>query len=255
MINMEYTNLEQKILKILPEGKIVTHHTISDVNESLKFTDEKTLNNTIHNLSRKKGLLRLRRGLYFVTKGKAYDRIVVSSYVYGGYAALDTALFVYGYQQSQSNTLYSVTSKERKKETVIDGSKYVCVPMGRMGFGSVSFRGYKVSTKAKTLFDCIYNLIYLDDKKPLIALAFDLKESEFEEFMNYADKLDHASFYQRAGYVFDIAKAKGRFLRIIASKIEAYSVVKLVPKLRDMGNYVGKWHIYDNAGLASFLQV
>lgn len=252
MINMEYTNLEQKLLKILSEGGVVTHHTIADINASLRLTDARTLNNTIHNLCKKKGLLKLRKGIYFVINGKGYDRIAVSSYVYGGYVGLDTALFVYGYQQSQSNTLYTITSGNRKKTTVIDGTRYVCVPMGEMGFGSTSFNNYKVSTKAKTLFDCIYNLAYLDDLKPLLMLTRDLKDVEFNEFMKYADKLGRMSFYERAGIIFDSFKADKRFWHNLMGRIGTPSIVKLAPTAPKFGKYIGKWHIYDNIGVDKF---
>lgn len=249
---MHYTKLEQKLLDLLPTGKAVTHHTIADINAYLRITDKQTLNNVIHNLCRKKAVLQLKKGLYIITKRNGYDKIGISTEIYGGYIALDTALFIHGYQQSYPTIFYTITSGNRRKESIIDGSRYVSIPMKDMGFGSASINGYNVSTKAKTLFDCIYCIKYVRDFRPLLMLAKDLKKEEFEEFMYYAGKLNSTAFYERAGAIMN--SVRSRFIGSLMQKVKLNPVVvKLSPAYSNKGVYISEWHVYDNIGLKRFL--
>ena len=248
---MELTKLEQKVLGLFKGGEIVTISNLYELNKFFKFAAMPTIKEMAFSLVRKGALIRLNRGRYLVQKtDESYDPLYMANYVFDGYIALSSALFIYGYDPTRSFVIWGVTSS-RKKVRKIGEYTYVSMPMGKFTFGATTYKGYKVSTMAKTIFDCIYNIHYMGDLKPLMDMIHDMDRRQFGDLISYIRRYNNSSFTQRTGFILEGAGAPKDILTIIRSMI-GKSVTKLDSKSNVRAKYNPLWKILDNINLARF---
>ena len=177
---MELTPLEQRIIANIREGDLITIDTLYRLGDLLKLADKKTIKEVAFNLVKKGVMIRIKRGKYLAVKSpEDYDPLKIANYLFDGYIAITTALFIYGYNQTKSFVIFGTTTS-RKRSTKIGEYLYIAIPMGKLTFGSTYYRGYKVSTKAKTLLDCIYNMHYIADFVRVYAIFCCTKLATYE---------------------------------------------------------------------------
>ena len=249
---MELTKLEQRILNLTKQGDVLTIENLYKLNKVLKFAAEGTIKESAFNMVKKGLLIRLKRGRYLVVKApENYDPLLVANYLFDGYIAISSALFVYGYDQTRSFVIWGTTSS-RKRIRKIREYTYISLPMGKLTSGFTYHDGYKVSTVAKTVFDCVYNLHYLDDLKPLFDMIREMDEKDFDEMISYVDLAENSSFAQRIGFVLEKAGAP----KYVSSELQrraGNSAAKLDKKAKEYINYNKKWSVFDNINIARFL--
>ncbi|MDE1873755.1 MAG: hypothetical protein KGI04_01390 [Candidatus Micrarchaeota archaeon] len=247
---MTYTNQEQELLERLPQGALVDHRMLADINRRLKLTTKKALNGLLSGLYQKGALVRLTRGRYLVAKNEQPDPLLIGCSLFKGYVSFDTALFFYGYRHTFSSTVYCATNRRVKARAQIRGARYVGVPLGRLAFGYVYDGGRRIATKAKLVFDIVYTRFrYIEEMQPLLDLIGDLDDASAAEFLSYTDLINETAMRERAGFLFSAARGSGRVTDYLLGKIGKKVVVKLNPGIRSLGSYSREWGVYDNAGI------
>ncbi len=250
---MELTILEQKIMNLTKDGDVITIDTLYKLNEIFKFAEKSTIKEITFRLVKKHALIRLERGKYLVIRSpENYDALKVANYLFDGYIAITSALFVYGYNQTKSFVIWGTTSS-RKKIRKIGEYTYIMLPMGRSVFGSLYYKGYKISTKAKTLIDCVYNIHYIDDITPLIYMIRDMNSKDFDELLGYLRIINNSSLTQRVGFILEKAGAPKSIIDTLKSTI-GKSVTKLDKRIVSHVNYDKTWHVFDNININRFLR-
>ena len=250
---MEMTRLEQKLMGLLKDGDVITIDNLYLLNKLLRLAEKSTIKEVSFRLAKKGFLVRLKRGRYLVIKApENRDALKIASYIFDGYIALTSALFVYGYNQTKSFVIWGTTSS-RKQIRKIGEYTYVALPMGKLVFGSIYLNGYRVSTKAKTLFDCVYNIHYVEDLGPLMGLIHDMKEEDFSELLGYLRLVKNSSLIQRIGFILEKAGAPKETLSEIRG-LSGKSVVGLDKKNKRHLRYNRDWKIFDNINIDRFLR-
>jgi predicted transcriptional regulator of viral defense system len=250
---VELTKLEQKLLELFNDGDITTITNLYKLNKFLGITENNVIKGAMSRMVKKGIMIRLSRGKYLVTKSLAtFDPLKLANYIFDGYIALSSALFIYGYNSTKSFSIWGITTF-RKKTRKIDEYTYISLPMGTLVFGVIEYKGYKVSTRAKTLFDCIYNIHYLDDLGPVIALVRDMKKEDFNELLVYLKLAKNSSLIQRIGFFLEKAGAPKSVLTSLDS-IKGRSVTRLDKKNGKCINYNSRWKVFDNINLNRFIQ-
>jgi predicted transcriptional regulator of viral defense system len=125
--------------------------------------------------------------------------------------------------------------------------------MGKLVFGTVYHNGYKVSTKAKTLFDCAYNIHYVEDIGPLLDLIHDMNGEDFTELLKYLHLVQTSSIIQRIGVILEKADAPKKTLSEI-KKLCGKSIIRLDKKDKRYIKYDRKWKVFDNINIDRFLR-
>ena len=250
---MELTVLEQKIMNLTREGEIITINTLYKLNEIFKFAEKDTIKEIAFKLVKKGALIRLERGKYLVIKSaENYNALKAANYIFDGYIAITSALFVYGYNQTKSFIIWGTTSS-RKKIRKIGEYTYIMLPMGKLMFGSFYYKGYKISTKAKTVLDCVYNIHYVEDITPLIYLILDMNSKDFDELLGYLHMINNSSLTQRLGFILEKAGAPKDIITAI-KRIAGKSVTRLDKRIGSYINYDKKWRVFDNVNINRFLR-
>ena len=248
---MELTPLEQRIIANIREGDLITIDTLYRLGDLLKLADKKTIKEVAFNLVKKGVMIRIKRGKYLAVKSpEDYDPLKIANYLFDGYIAITTALFIYGYNQTKSFVIFGTTTS-RKRSTKIGEYLYIAIPMGKLTFGSTYYRGYKVSTKAKTLLDCIYNMHYIADFVPLFDMIRDMTDENFSELLIYLSGIRNSSVIQRLGFILEKAGAPENIIEAILRK-KGKSIVRLDSKVDKNINYDKMWGVFDNINLNRF---
>ena len=245
--------LEQKIMNLAREGDVLTIDTLYKLNEIFKFAQKSTIKETAFELVKKGALIRLGRGKYLVIKStENYDALKAANYIFDGYIAMASALFVYGYNQTKSFIIWGTTSS-RKKIRKIGEYTYIMLPMGKSIFGSFYYKGYKISTKAKTVLDCVYNIHYVEDVTPLIDMIRDMNSEDFDELLGYLHIINNSSLTQRVGFILEKSGAPKNITTALKS-VAGKSVTKLDKRIDRYINYDKNWRVFDNININRFLR-
>lgn len=250
------TKQEQLLLNSLQNLSIVDIATIKNLNNSLHLTTNSNLLKTIHNLIKKSVFLNIKRGTYYVVKpGSTSDIFNLAQYVSDGYLGLNTALFLYGVKSDYPSIIQIISPKKRQFKKLINGTLYSSVHFGNMCYGSIELNGRIISSKAKTLFDCIYRIDLIEDLGYLFRLISILSISDLNEFIIYANRLNQTSFYEKAGYLLEIAKAPDWVLNTIKKKINNKKVIANFGKYKKgtERTFIKEWNLYDNINISRFV--
>ena len=158
-----------------------------DVLESLRLSDRQTLKTTLSRLNRQGRILRLKRGVYSTNPMR--DSLACGQNVFNGYLGFSSALYVHGMITETPFTITVVTA-DKSETRRIGEYEFRAVSLGRKAVGFEKKDGYVVSTRAKTLFDCLYLPRYSVESEKL-AEAFRqarLAAKEWLEFDGYVKR-------------------------------------------------------------------
>ena len=155
--------------------------------ESLKLCDGFTLKTTLSRLSKSGKLIRLKRGVY--SANPIRDAFAAAQSTYNGYIGFSGALYVHRLVTELPFTITVVTiNKSASKAFGMYEFRSVALKEKAIGFEDIN--GLTVSTKAKTLFDCIYLERYSVEMDKLINAyrTAALNREELKEFESYVDR-------------------------------------------------------------------
>ena len=158
-----------------------------DVLESLGLCDPFTLKTTLSRLSRSGRIIRLKRGLYSANPMK--DVYLCAQSVFNGYLGFSTALYLHKLIAEMPFMITVVTACTSRTKRFGE-YEFRAVALKEKAVGFERNGEYVVSTRAKTLFDCLYLPRYSVGSEKLFE-AFreaDLSDKEWQEFDLYVRK-------------------------------------------------------------------
>lgn len=250
MKNATLSPLEQKIYFAARDAKegVIT----LDVIKSWKLTDEATLRLIIHNMQKKGWLIRLKRGIYLIGElGKVVisDPFVISTYIFNGYVAFSSALYIHRLTDIIPFDIY-VATESKIGIKVIGNYSFKALPLGKRAFGSEKLGNYVVSTVPKTIYDCLHKPLLAGGLPAVLKAIFEARmgRSQWKEFLYYAKRFEKDSFYQRLGYLLSLLPRKTPEIKeiILLCKKRVKSKTYLLG--RKNGVYFKEWKIIDNEG-------
>ena len=247
------THVEQRLLHLLTPSALVTTNTVRELNKIHRITTEAYLRRAIGSLLRKAVLVQVKKGLYFVTKDGEYDRFLLGQHLFRGYLGFSTALWLWGLKTEEPYDCYVVIPKSKGKR-LIKGFHYQSVALGRRAVGSIYLKGYRLSSRAKTFFDCLLMPKYAGGIPRIIsALALaKFTDGEWREWLGYVERIGTKSLAQRAGYVLSAAKrdgtidAPGLIINALGEISKNGTITVLDPSRPRGGRFVKEWNLYDN---------
>ena len=249
------TRQEQLLLNNLQNLSVVDIATIKTLNNSLHITTNSNLLKTIHNLIKKSVFLNIKKGNYYVIKpSSSSDIFHIAQYVSEGYLGLDTALFLYGVKSDYPSAIKIITPKKRSFRKMISGTLFIGIPFGSLCYGGVELNDKIISSKGKTLFDCIYRINLIEDLGSLLRLINILSKTDLKEFIIYSRRLNRISFYEKAGYILETAHAPNWILDEIKKNINNKKVIANLGKYKygTGRKFINSWNLYDNIDLSRF---
>lgn len=250
MINKYLTPLEQEIVEHLPPDSVLTFGMLEELNSKKRMTSAQNLRQLLSSLERKKKLLRIKKGLYYVMKD-GYDEFLIGQHLFNGYLGFSTALWLYGWKTEEPHVCYVVVRKG-KKEKKIGRMIYRAVSLGNLAIGDCYIKRYRVSTKAKTFFDCFCKPKYAGGYDQILYSLgrADLNGEDWEEFTQFLKMYGSSAVKQRVGYILSSARGRGKIpseiIGAVKRMIDKPVVTVLDPSLRRGGEFDKKWKIYDN---------
>jgi predicted transcriptional regulator of viral defense system len=253
MSNATLSPLEQKIYFAAKEAKDAV--IFLEIIRSWEVADDNTLLFTLSNMCKKGWLKRLRKGVYLVSKpgdDSIPDPFLVSTYIFPGYNAFSSALYLHGLSDVLPFEIIVATRTESGKKELGQYS-FRAVALKERHIGSMLLNNYRVSTIPKTIYDCLLSPDFCGGYQNVLKAINDAQMSQVEwsELFYYAGLFEGASFYQRLGYLLDILPKRkpedaiSICLKHVKSNIYLHG--------RKKGKFISKWKLIDNVGKDTLL--
>ena len=158
-----------------------------EILESLRLCDNFTLKTTLSRLSKSGKIIRLKRGVY--SSNPIRDAFAAAQYTYNGYLGFSSALYVHKLI-TELPFIVTVVTTHRSASRTIGAYEFRAVAMKEKAIGFENVGNLTVSTRAKTLFDCLYLERYSIERDKLIDAyrAAKLSAEELKEFDSYVNR-------------------------------------------------------------------
>lgn len=173
----------REVLEMAPDGIASL-----DVLESLGISAPSVLKTTLSRLRKQGRVIGLKRGTYSTNPTK--DAFACAQAMFNGYLGFTTALYLHHLITETPFTLTVVTTRTSRTKPL--GAYDVrAVALKHRAIGFQQLEGHTVSTRAKTLFDCLY-LPQYGIEYPKLVEAYAgarLTGAEWKEFHSYVRTL------------------------------------------------------------------
>ena len=242
--NTKYNSIsgnEYFILQEIKEKKL-TVFKVADLKKITGWGDTR-IHNTLHTLTRKKQVIRVKRDRYSTPEMLAESPYaVVTQTIEPSYISHWTALSFYGFTEQQPQIIQVVTPRQQKKP---DMNIEVTTTKPSRFYGYERMDDFVISEKEKTLVDALHQpgkCGGLDEVIKCLENAWG--QINKKKFMDYTLRFKNKSLNSRTGYLMEklgLSKAPNRLLK---ERSKAY--VKLdagKPKTRE---YDKRWRININ---------
>ncbi len=178
-------SLTEKVLKAVensPSG-IAT----LDVLKSLRLCDEFTLKTTLSRFCKSGRIIHLKRGVY--SSKPMRDVFVAAQSAFGGYLGFSSALYIHKLITEVPFSITIVTPSTSALK-VFPPYEFRAISMKKKAVGFENVEDKIVSTRAKTLFDCLYLERYSVEPEKLIGayMVMPLSHDEIREFDSYVQR-------------------------------------------------------------------
>ncbi|MCX6770912.1 MAG: hypothetical protein NTX79_02555 [Candidatus Micrarchaeota archaeon] len=154
--------------------------------ESLRLCGRDSLITALSRLGKAGRVVRLKRGVYSASPMR--DAFACAQATYNGYLAFSSALCLHGMITEMPFTITVATASTSESKR-FGQFEFRAVALGKRAVGFERKGAYVVSTRAKTLFDCLYLPRYSVEKEKLEAAWRALSAKERSEFAGYAKEL------------------------------------------------------------------
>jgi predicted transcriptional regulator of viral defense system len=247
--------LEQKIYFAAMDAKDGV--IFLDIIESWKLTDKNTLLSTLSKMTKKGWLIRLRKGVYLISKPGSFaikDAFVVSTYIFPGYNAFSSALYLHRLTDMIPFEIYIATRNENGTKRFGEYTFRAIALKERYG-GNERKENIIVSTKAKTFYDCLIHPDLGGGFPQIIQAIYEAKlsEAEWKEFLYYANKYEKSAFFQRLGYLLELLPVKTKAITEVIAICRKKILSKVYLYKRRKGTLDSKWKIVDDVGKEKLL--
>ncbi len=158
-----------------------------DILENLKICNDSTLKTTLSRLSKSKKIIRLKRSTY--STNPLINAFTSAQYIFNGYIGFSSALYLH---KLITEIPFSITVVTRFKSgtKTIGEYEFRAVALKDKAVGFSDIDGIVISTRPKTLFDCLYLEKYSIERNKLIEVyrSAQLSSKELTEFDLYVTK-------------------------------------------------------------------
>lgn len=161
--------------------------TTLDILESLQLCSRSTLKTILSRLNKAKKIVRLKRGTYSVYP--LTDAFAAAQMTFNGYLGFSTALYLHKFTTELPFTVFVATSSSSSSK-IIGSFEFKAVALKEKAVGFERKGDCYISTRAKTLFDCIYLSNYAIEKEKLVNAfkEMPLNQKEWKEFHEYVKR-------------------------------------------------------------------
>lgn len=234
---MYLTKSEQAIAEKLPSGGF----TLDEI-AAVTRIPRRYLIELLRRLVHKKKLARVGRGAYFF--GAAAPERMALSLEPTGYVGLFSALKIFGLVDEELSRVFIATKNKRGRKTV-GAFDVEFIPLNNDFYGVVEVDGLRVSTRAKTFFDCIKKISLTPGRYTVVQTLkrASLTTQEWRELLYYLENTESKSLKQRAGFLLEEA-APEWFLKKLEKLIGEKAVVKTDFNLKGFNK---QWGIYNGS--------
>jgi predicted transcriptional regulator of viral defense system len=173
-----------------------------------------------------------------------------------GYIAFQNALNIYGFSEYFPFTIFVATRNISKTTPLLEDYEIKAIKIGRRFCGFEKYYRYKMSTKAKTFFDCFCHPEYAAGYPHVLKCLEMAEEIDWKEMEGYLDKFGTSSLCQKIGYMISLLCKETEFKEPTDFLEYLKSRVKSKTKLRyalDGGEYNKDWKVIDNVGKRNLL--
>ncbi|MGC8777042.1 MAG: type IV toxin-antitoxin system AbiEi family antitoxin domain-containing protein [Candidatus Micrarchaeia archaeon] len=241
------TPKEQLLIKELQPGSVIDIRTIEDLSKRKGLADRQGAIRIVRSLAMKNVLYRIKRGIFYLPSNGTFDPYIIAPYLFNGYISFESALFLYGYAQTHSEKIFTAIEGNRSKEKSIYGYTFSGIPMGGFAFGFTFWKGYRIASKAKALFDCAYKIWLISDISTLLRLIASFEPSDYNELLKYLAITKNTLLKERVGLLLEKARADESVLEKVESMLGKRIVGRLLPNREVKGILSKRWGIYDNS--------
>ena len=244
------TKKEQILLAELREGSVVEFSQLRELNRRLRLTSEGNLAILAASLVRKNMLCRIRKGKYFVNRGKPVDPFRLGPELFQGYNAFSSALYIHGWR-TEAPIFHYIACVKGSGRRRLGNFTFISVSMGKAALGDTEVGGYRVSSRAKTFFDCFLFPKYSGGVQGILrALSLSrLEGADWDEFLSYLP-LAGKSDLQRMGFLLEKSGvAPRRVLAAVRRRLGRPAKVRLDPVFPARGRLDAKWNLIENIPL------
>ena len=241
------------------ESKDISAFKISEIDEKKAGLSRAHLYVIVGRLEKKGWLTGVGKGVYLrlpacaaLEKG-AYleDQFAVGLKMYHGYLAFQNALKAYMLSEHHPFTVFIATKDKSETTPLLEHYEVKAVKLGRRFTGFEDTGRYRISTKAKTFFDCFCHPQYAAGYPEILKSLHTAGEIDWKEMERYLEEFGSSSLCQRIGYMVSLLCRDTEyctptdFLEYLKSRIK--NRTKLDYFLSG-GKYINEWMITDNIG-------
>jgi len=220
--------------------------------------------NTIYNLTKKKWLLQLKKGLYIIVpldigvKGAdsfiMHNFVIASKLVEPYYIGYWSALNHFGFSDQIPSATFIATTKAKKGLQIL-GASYLFLQVSEsrfFGTTDIEIEGKKVkiSDMNKTIADCLDHPEHAGGIDEIArSVYFSIEEIDIKKIVNYALKMGNITIIKRLGYILQECSLLEHYTTVL-DKIELSKGYSLLDPLSPKkGNYNKKWLLLINKKL------
>ena len=180
-----------------------------EILESLRLCDKSTLKTTMSRLSKSGKIIRLKRGVY--SSNPIRDAFAAAQHTYNGYLGFSSALYIHRLI-TELPFLVTVVTTHRSASMAIGAYEFKAVAMKEKAIGFENIGNLTVSTRAKTLFDCLYLERYSIEIDKLIDAyrTSKLSAAELKEFDSYVNRFVSKGMRSKFDKIKKTITSKGR---------------------------------------------
>ena len=241
------------------ESKDISAFKISEVDEKKVGLSRAHLYVIVGRLEKKGWLTGVGKGVYLrlpactALDGWAYleDQFEVGLKMYSGYIAFQNALKIYGLSEYQPFTVFVATKDTSETMPLLKHYEVKAVKLGKRFTGFTNMKKYRISTKAKTFFDCFCHPQYAAGYPEILKSLHMAGEIDWKEMEKYLEGFGSSSLCQRIGYTVSLLCRDTEyiipadFLEYLKGRIKNKTKLNF---LLSGGKYIKEWMIVDNIG-------
>lgn len=237
---------EQRVLGKLPQGVFFSTKEVGRVLDPA--FGHGYLVELLDRLVSKRALLRIKRGLYYYGKISDKDFRNRAGFEYANgkaYLAFGTALHYHGFID-QVPTAYHYATAGKRMKTTLFGASYVFTPLGKHYFGTMEANGFRTSSKAKTVFDCLLKPRLVGGESTVIdaLVVHPPPKSDWKELLGYFTRgASSGRMLQKTGYLLEQANAAPHwFLQGLHAALGRHPAGITV--IKKGGRFNKRWKVY-----------
>ncbi len=252
--NIYLTNAEQEIFNLIKKKDGVI--TSDDIKKLFSDIPGAKINKICSSLSKKGYLYRIKRNIYLIQQEPSHAPLIsnagkIALQIYPGYLAFSSALRIYDLIEYEPFTIFIGTAG-KSREINLGEYTFKYISVGNKGTDIKFYKGFYVSSKTKTVYDCFYKPQYCGGYSGVVKALYLNNGCNWKKLKEYFEKFASDSLCQRSGYVLElmknenIIKIPGFIISYMRSRIRTNT--RLIPQNKYAGKYIKEWRVLDNLG-------